>query len=176
MAEYFIADLHFGHRNMAIKRGFKDENEHDEFIIQMWNSVVTKRDVVTIIGDVTMEKSANYILLNRLNGIKRVILGNHDMQNHVPKLLLHVNSVAGMVKKKFHEERLTVFITHCPIHPREFRKGRVKLNIHGHIHEYKVKKFFNLIEDKRYINVSCEQIDYMPRTIKELLTLNNIKL
>lgn len=172
MAEFFIADLHFGHRNMAIKRGFKDEHEHDAFIIERWNSVVTKRDVVNIIGDVTMEKSTNYQLLDKLKGIKRVILGNHDMQNHVPKLLKHVNSVAGMVKKKFHEERLTVFITHCPIHPREFGRKRIKLNIHGHIHEYKVKRFFNLIEDKRYINVSCEQVDYTPKTINELLKLN----
>lgn len=176
MAEFFIADLHLGHRNMAIKRGFKDEHEHDEFIIQRWNSVVNKRDTVWILGDVTMEKSSNYELLRRLRGFKKVILGNHDQPQHVPKLLLHVNSVSGMMKKKFHEERLTTFLTHCPIHTREFVKGRVKLNIHGHIHEYKVKKFFRLFEDKRYINVSCEQVDYTPKTIKELLKINNIKL
>lgn len=30
----FISDLHFGHKNMAIRRGFKDEFEHDEHIIK----------------------------------------------------------------------------------------------------------------------------------------------
>lgn len=176
MAIYFIADLHFGHRNMAIKRGFKDEHEHDQFIIDLWNSVVTKRDIVYILGDVTMEKSTNYNLLDKLKGIKKIVLGNHDQPQHIKKLLEHVTSVSGMIKMKFHAQRLTVFLTHCPIHPREFNKGRIKYNIHGHIHEYNVKKFFNLIKDKRYINVSCEQVNYMPMTIEELLKINNIKL
>ena len=39
-----IADPHFGHKNMAIKRGFKDEFEHDEHIIAKWNSVFKKKD------------------------------------------------------------------------------------------------------------------------------------
>ena len=38
----FIADPHFGHENMAKKRGFSCAAEHDEHIIKMWNSVVNK--------------------------------------------------------------------------------------------------------------------------------------
>lgn len=163
----FIADLHLSHQNMAIKRGFRNFNEHDEYIIKQWNSVVNKKDITYILGDVTMEKATNYHLLDRLNGIKNVVLGNHDMRNHVPKLLEHVNSVAGMIKYKSKKHRLSMFLTHCPIHPMELQH-RVNLNIHGHIHEANVLLSNSKI-DKRYICVSCEHVDYTPKTLDELL-------
>ena len=170
----FIADLHLGHRNMAIKRGFKDESEHDEHIIKQWNNVVHKNDTTYILGDVTMEKATNYKILDRLVGHKIVVLGNHDMKNHVPKLLEHVNTVAGMIKYKSKIHRVSMFLTHCPIHPMEL-ENRVGLNIHGHIHEHVVKKgllFKN--KDSRYICVSCEHVDYTPKLLDELI--NNITL
>lgn len=107
----FISDPHFGHRNMAIRRGFKDENEMNEYIVSQWNKVVSKKDVTWILGDITMEK-ANYNILNRLNGIKHVVLGNHDEGQHTKELQHYVNKIAGMVnyKKEF-------ILTHCPIHP-----------------------------------------------------------
>jgi calcineurin-like phosphoesterase family protein len=74
----FIADLHLSHENMAKRRGFSTIEEHDEHIIEKWNSVVHKRDITYILGDITMEKSAPYHLLDRLNGQKYVVLGNHD--------------------------------------------------------------------------------------------------
>ncbi len=52
----YYSDPHFHHRNMAIKRGFKDEDEMNEHIIQEWNKVVSKKDVTYILGDITMEK------------------------------------------------------------------------------------------------------------------------
>ena len=168
----FIADPHFGHTNMAIKRGFKDAKEQDDYIIKQWNSVVNKRDTTYILGDVTME-TRKYDILDKLKGTKIVILGNHDMPNHVPDLLNHVTKVAGMMKKKFHKERVTTFLTHSPVHTREL-DYRIGINIHGHIHEYVVMKkyLFGLIKrpDKRYICVSCEQIDYTPKSISELLS------
>lgn len=144
---YFISDLHLGHKNMAIKRGFIDENEHDLHIINSWNSVVKKKDTVWILGDITMERATNYHLLDQLNGFKKVVLGNHDRPKHVPELLKHVNHVCGMFK--YHG----FILTHCPVH--EGQLGRFSKNIHGHVHE-------DSLEDERYINVSCEAINYTP--------------
>jgi calcineurin-like phosphoesterase family protein len=124
----FIADLHLSHTNMALKRGFSTVEEHDEYIIEKWNSVVHKRDVTYILGDVTMEKSSPYELLNRLNGVKHVVLGNHDRRQDIKKLLEYVDSVAGMVQYK------GIMLTHCPIHPMEL-DYRFNKNIHGHIHD-----------------------------------------
>lgn len=147
----FISDLHFGHLNMALKRGFQNVEEHDQHIIDRWNATVSKHDTVFILGDITMEKSQHYDKLKLLKGYKKVILGNHDMPQHVPKLLEHVNSVSGMVKLGLY------ILTHCPIHESELH--RFKGNIHGHVHE-------NTLNDSRYINVSCEAIDYTPIEIQ----------
>ena len=164
----FIADLHLGHKNVATRRGFESVEQHDEHIITQWNSVVHKRDITYILGDVTMEKADQYALLDRLNGDKRVVLGNHDLSKHVPKLLQHVQSVSGMESYK------GIFLTHCPIHTMELEQ-RVSRNIHGHIHAsfvmYPVRlfgiKLFDRV-DRRYHCVSCEHVDFIPRTLKEL--------
>lgn len=153
----FISDLHFGHENLATNlRGFSSSIEHDEYIIDRWNSTVcNKKDITYILGDITMANSRFYYLLNRLNGIKHVILGNHDRRQDVPKLLEYVDTVSGMVnyKKEF-------ILTHCPIHPSEL-EFRYKYNIHGHVHA-------NTLKDSRYINVCCEAVEYKPKTIEEL--------
>jgi calcineurin-like phosphoesterase family protein len=164
----FIADLHLGHKFAAETRGFDSVEAHDEHVISQWNSVVSNRDTTYILGDVTMEKADSYALLDRLNGVKRVVLGNHDLPKHVPALLKHVQFVSGMEKYK------GIFLTHCPIHPMEL-EHRVSRNIHGHIHEayvtYPVTLFGIKIFDRvhrRYHCVSCEHVDFIPRTLKEL--------
>ena len=151
---FTISDLHFSHLNMAIRRGFKDEIEHDEHIIKSWNSVVNKKDTVFLLGDLSMEKISPYPLLKRLNGIINIVLGNHDKKQHVPELLNYVNSVAGMIDYK------GFILTHCPVHPSQL-EHRYSKNIHGHVHT-------NSLDDNRYINVCCEVINYKPVLISEL--------
>lgn len=148
---YAISDPHFGHRNMALKRGFSGVEEHDEHIVQEWNKVVTKRDTVHLLGDITMEKK-NYEILKRLNGFIKVTLGNHDKPGHVREMLNYVNDVAGIRKV------CNYWLTHCPIHPRELY--RAEANVHGHVHENSIT--YEFAPDERYINVSMEAVDYKP--------------
>lgn len=155
---FVISDLHFGHRNMAIRRGFSSAEEHDQHIITQWNKTVTKRDTIWILGDISMERSTEYHKLSLLKGIKKIVLGNHDMckPSHNVELLKHVNSVCGAVT----DTKKGYIFTHIPIHPNEFY--RFKVNIHGHVHE-------NTLEDNRYINVCCEVIDYTPQLLNDIL-------
>tara|TARA_R110000796_G_scaffold126793_5_gene241787 strand:+ start:1946 stop:2416 length:471 start_codon:yes stop_codon:yes gene_type:complete len=155
---------------MAVGRGFATAEEHDEHIIENWNKVVNKKDTVWILGDITMEK-AKYEILDRLKGLKNVVLGNHDMPQHVPKMLEHVNKVCSTFTKK------GIIFTHIPIHPREFA-FRYKTNIHGHLHSHIVTKTvaseFELrgteeVPDDRYINVSCEQVNFTPILLNTLI-------
>jgi calcineurin-like phosphoesterase family protein len=164
----FIADLHFGHVNMALKRGFATVEEHDEFIISQWNRVVKKQDLTWILGDVTMESAKSYPLLARLNGMKKVVLGNHDMPSHIPELLKYVQCVSGLTRYK------GIWLSHCPVHPMEL-EHRVPRVIHGHIHENIVMKQITFMGftifkrvDRRYHGVSCEQVDYTPKTLEQL--------
>ena len=163
MSAYYISDLHFGHENMAIKRGFSCADEMNEYIIKSWNSVVNKKDTVYCLGDITMERSVFYPLLDKLKGYKKVILGNHDKPQHVPSLLTYVNNVSSSKLIK-NGEYGNILLSHIPIHPQEF-EYRLDFNIHGHVHE-------NTYPDKRYINVSAEVIDYRPRTLRELIYYN----
>ena len=152
--KYVVSDLHFSHKNMSIKRGFSSVEEHDELIIKKWNEVVTKGDIVYILGDITMEKRSPYVLLSRLKGIKYVALGNHDRRQDIPELLKYVNGVAACFGEK------KCILTHIPIHPDEMT--RFRRNIHGHLHDKR-------IWDERYRCVSLEQTDYAPIAL-DLLT------
>lgn len=175
----FIGCLHLGHKWMAQYRGFQDEYYHDEHLIDYWNRTVGKKDLTYILGDVTMEKSNDYYQLDRLNGRKIVVLGNHDLHQHIRKLLDYVESVAGMIDYK------GFCLTHAPIHPSEisFYRG----NIHAHIHHE--NKLEDLLTTERYgedgnrvsstihkyYNVDAKLIDFKPKTIEELLNENKNK-
>ncbi len=166
----FISDYHFGHSFVARLRGFQDEFYMNEHIIKEHNKIVKKNDVTYILGDLTMETDKWYFYLDQMNGRKRVILGNHDDPRHVSELLKYVDQVGAMEKYK------GIFLTHCPIHPQEL-EYRISRNIHGHTHEYVVtkeiisgtRKTNQGTPDPRYINVSCENVNYKPKTLEELI-------
>jgi len=151
---YVIGDLHFSHKNMALHRGFESTEQHDNTIIDNWNKTINKKDTVYILGDITMEKSTPYYLLDKLNGFKKVVLGNHDKPQHVKELLKYVNSVCSSFKIK------DCILTHIPIHPREL--DRYRKNIHAHLHDV-------AILDDRYRCVSCEQIGYKPIELSSII-------
>ena len=87
---WFTSDLHFGHDKEFLykPRGFNSITEHDETIISNFNSVVSNDDVLVILGDVMLGDN-NYGIkcLNRLNGHKFIIRGNHDTDKKVAKYL-----------------------------------------------------------------------------------------
>ena len=78
---YYIADMHFSHKKILAydNRPFFTVSEMDKTMIDRWNSVVAKNDSVYVLGDMfwCTEKEAISIL-DKLNGAKILILGNHD--------------------------------------------------------------------------------------------------
>lgn len=78
---YFISDLHLGHKN-SLKfdnRPFNTIEEQDKFIIENWNKTITNEDDVYILGDFSWYKSAKTIeIYSNLKGKKHLIIGNHD--------------------------------------------------------------------------------------------------
>ena len=162
---------------MAKWRGFENSFYHDELLISHWNRTVHKKDLTYILGDISMENSNEYYQLDRLNGRKIVVLGNHDLWKDVPKLLNYVDGVAGMIDYK------GFALTHAPIHVSEI--GQYKGNIHAHIHhnnklaDFDVNLKYDDIKGNPVINtkgkyfcVDAKLIDFKPKTIEELL--NNI--
>jgi len=92
---FFSSDFHFYHDNIIryCERPFKDYKEMNEALIYKWNKVVGYEDVVWVLGDFSLSKDQTAInkILERLNGQKNLIIGNHDSKAciHAP----HWNSV-----------------------------------------------------------------------------------
>jgi calcineurin-like phosphoesterase family protein len=82
MASWFTADPHFGHANIIkyCGRPFESKEEHDEILIQNWNSCVKKADTIYLLGDFGFGSPTwlNDKIANRLRGRICLILGNHD--------------------------------------------------------------------------------------------------
>lgn len=152
---WFISDTHFGHKNIIEyekqARLFNSVDEMNESIIENWNKVVRKKDVVYHLGDFAFG-SHNIAIADRLSGRKKLILGNHD--NHDIKFYLpHFEHISGaFVWKK-------CILTHIPIHC-ENVGYRFLLNLHGHLHSQSVKK--DNKDDEKYFNVSCERNNLTP--------------
>jgi calcineurin-like phosphoesterase family protein len=76
---FVTADHHFGHENIIkfCDRPFETVEEMDRILIDNWNKIVGKDDVIYHLGDFTLgnfEIARNYF--NQLNG-KIQVLGNH---------------------------------------------------------------------------------------------------
>ena len=82
MSEFFTADTHFGHRNIIKyqNRPFNDVLDMGEALVKNWNEVVKPSDTIWVLGDFAFTCTMEYALdiVNRLNGIKHFIKGNHD--------------------------------------------------------------------------------------------------
>lgn len=162
MKTFLTADMHHAHDNMykftnskgeRVRPWAKDAEEGDAIIIEKWNSRVKDNDKVYVLGDVAIKRKGLQIL-EKLNGRKILIRGNHDifkLKDYLP----YFDDIRG-------SHKLDNFIlSHYPIHPMSFPHW-CKANIHGHTHDNKVWKrnfFFRKVIDKRYLCVSLEQVD-----------------
>jgi calcineurin-like phosphoesterase family protein len=82
MAVFFTADTHFGDAHILRWRGvrYASIEAHDAALIAGWNAAVGPDDTVWHLGDFAAHASRAYCaeVFARLNGIKRLVVGNHD--------------------------------------------------------------------------------------------------
>ncbi len=149
---FVIADTHFGHKKALSFRPFETLADHDDYMVTQWNSVVKPKDTVWHLGDVLFGPDS-FEILGKLNGRKKLVMGNHDGYP-TSRYLEHFSQVVGAAVLH------GVILTHIPIHPGQF--SRFARNIHGHLHT-------TVIDDPRYINVSVEQINYTPVPLADLV-------
>lgn len=160
---YVISDTHFGHEN-SLKwtdsegnklRPFNTVEELNNTMITNWNNTVKPEDHVYHLGDVVIKKE--YLeLVKQLNGYKRLVSGNHDIFDTRLYLEAGFDKVCGA--RAF--PGLKVILTHIPIHSECLKEGWI--NVSGHLHS-------NCLSDRRYINVSVEQINYTPVLLEDIL-------
>jgi len=134
----------------------------DEYLIREWNAVVGEPDKVYFMGDVAIKRKG-IPLVERLNGRKILIRGNHDifkLKDYLP----YFTDIRGSHKLK------DFIISHIPIHPHSVPRW-CTANIHSHCHGYDVKKrtwYGRKVKDNRYFNVSAESLNGIPIDFEDI--------
>jgi calcineurin-like phosphoesterase family protein len=138
MKTYVGSDFHWGHKNImgfcpVTRAKYKDLTHMNETMIQEWNAIVEPGDLVYMLGDVAFMSGFDASkIVNRLNGDKILIEGNHDV-----KTLKDVHFYSAFKEvHKYHEivyEGTKVCMFHYPIAEwNQMHRGSVML--HGHLH------------------------------------------
>lgn len=162
---WFTSDTHFGHKNIIsfCDRPFSSVEELDEVLIQNWNSVVKQGDLVYHLGDVFMgpnNQDKHHYTMGRLNGSKRLIVGNHD---DIPYLSAGGWFQKVMMWRVWHDKPLV--FSHVPIHQDSIQKRILDVggvNVHGHTHNMGSP-------EGPYKSVCVELTNYTPVNLEELI-------
>lgn len=166
---FFIADLHIGHDNILKYDGdtrgkFNNVYEHNELILHNCNQVLNDNSDLYILGDVFFgSKDVNYAAnwLDRLNGKKHLVLGNHDqliLFNDV--LQKKFERIYSYLEINFGKQLVCMF--HYPI--AEWNKcHRDSWMLYGHLHDH----YYSLLPYKTKC-VSVNRIGMKPISYNEL--------
>lgn len=177
MAEIYLAsDHHFNHANILkflnpdgtkLRPDFSCLDEMNEELIRRHNSVVGHYDYFYCGGDFAFGPAFKIRpIISRMNGKKRLILGNHD---DVIKQELYKYFDKIMLWRVFREEKLVV--THVPIPVSQFKTAD-EVNLHGHLHSGKMmvdSVKWPAKEDPHYISMCVEHTNYTPLHITEFV-------
>lgn len=174
MKSWFTSDQHFGHKNILElgRPEFKDLREMENTIIQNWNSVVSEGDHVYVLGDFSFRnKEETKIIMQRLNGKKFLIIGNHDNKSN--SWYYDVGFDAVFKRVMFKAEGKILVLSHKPIKPKKFvrRHERNKvICVHGHLHKGDAQRVMS--NSRMHSNVCVELHNYTP--INLLSVLENV--
>lgn len=165
--QWFISDHHFFHSNILkftkedgtrIRPQYSSIEEMNEDYIEKWNKCIKPEHKVYHLGDVTFRYDYPFReLMSRLNGRKRLILGNHDHIKGTP--LMDYFEKLDLWQGFNFKDGLDFTCSHIPLRLDSLRNG--KFNVHGHIHQ-------NTMEDPHYYCVCVEHTDGYPVHIEEI--------
>lgn len=138
---WFTSDLHFGHKNIVkfTNRGEETTAEdHDDWLIGLWNNSVHSSDTIYHLGDFSFHKNVEttMYLLRHLKGNIVLLKGNHDYGANFKEYPNH----ARVTTKEYYEKQFTVgdkkvqiCMFHFPIgswHKQSYGSW----HLHGHSH------------------------------------------
>lgn len=172
---FFISDTHFSHDNILkfvnyegdrVRPEFTSGEEMNEALIENWNRVVSPSSKIYHLGDVTMDLKSYHSIMPRLNGRKRLILGNHDNFK-----MSEYTRYFEKILESWQPIRRLLF-THRPV-LMGGEEGSGKINVHGHVHRTRNQKI-----TPQHLNISCEMTNYTPIHWDEIcqkLRISNVR-
>lgn len=173
---YFTSDLHFSHQRdfLYVPRGFDSIEEHNETIVKNWNSVVRPQDYVYILGDIMLNDDDTGIkLINRLNGAKYLIRGNHDSEDRLSRYYTETDLMSpyGDVypwAAPVHIGKWSFYLSHYPVCFSDYRSAKQsrKWCLCGHSHTK--NKWQNINTCCYHVELDCH--NNTPVSIDEIMT------
>lgn len=159
------SDQHFDHAGVcrftrddgSPLRPWDDPDLMNQSLIENYNSLVKPEDKCYFLGDIAINRRG-LVHLEKLNGDKILIKGNHDIFR-LDEYTKYFRDI-----RAYHVVNNIIF-SHIPIH--NDSKGRFKANVHGHLHANFITDINGNI-DPWYINVCVENTNYRPIPMEEI--------
>lgn len=169
---WFTSDLHLNHSNIIkfCNRPFTSVEEMNKTIINNWNNVVNKNDTVFLLGDIVFGGYDiwNYFM-EKLNGLKILIAGNHDKSITISKFH-RVDQILNIIVKDPEikgGQRIT--LCHYPMYS-WYQSHRGAWQLYGHLHNGRVQ-----ISDDENEQTKKEIIDYIKSELVLISKLRNVQ-
>lgn len=160
---YFTSDLHFGHDKIIeyCNRPFISATKMNNALINNWNQIIHKDDEVFVLGDFSLSTNKESIKgwVSRLNGIKHLVLGNHDelkVWDYVSCGFTSVHTVLKLTDK--------IYLAHDPAIKTALPEGSILL--HGHVH-----CLWRDMLDKGLINIGTDVWGFKPVSLEQIKQL-----
>ena len=137
---FFTSDTHFCHKKILefCDRPWNSIEEHDETLIDNWNSIITPDDTVFHLGDFCFGGAPKWKeILKQLNGHIYLIKGNHDDKNLEASLYSYFEDVVYQARILIGKQ--TIYLNHFPFlcfahgNPITYPTS-YNINLFGHVH------------------------------------------
>jgi calcineurin-like phosphoesterase family protein len=181
--KFYISDWHYGHENIISldNRPFKTLDEMNGELIKRWNNVVSSGDIVYVLGDMFWCNTEEAIgVLDRLNGQKFLIQGNHDRckDGKFQKRFVKITEYLEV-----DDENNKVILCHYPI-PCFKNHFYGWYHLYGHVHnsfeahmmehdKYLIQELYGHKCNMFNVGVMMPWMDYTPRTLEQIEMLSN---
>ena len=186
---FFTSDWHVSHDNVLTfdKRPFKDMDHMCESLIKRYNATVQEKDVCYFLGDMGWGERLKKVV-DRLNGTKILILGNHDKKQQA---MMNSGFDAVVHAASMYIINELVTMTHCPLrgvyredttgmrgcdgtenwhkehkHTQFSIEDEGQFHLHGHIHSPNGGKSTKILD--RQMDVGVVAWKYRPVSISEI--------
>lgn len=134
---FFTSDTHFYHEAIIYMcdRPFINEEEMNNILIDNWNKVVGKNDIVFHLGDFCFGGPPKWInVLEKLNGHIYLIMGNHDFKNLKDNVTQYFVDVVQQMRIQI--DGWTLYLNHYPYlcYGGAWNTDRKVGEVFGHVH------------------------------------------
>ncbi|MEK7763175.1 MAG: metallophosphoesterase family protein [Nitrospirota bacterium] len=162
---FFTSDQHFWHQRVIAycQRPFSSLDEMHDGLIERCNSLVRPSDTLYVVGDFSFGSTKQtQATIERLNGYKILIRGNHD-KGHTDMKWTRLGFSEVLTNSLVKIGEKPVWLSHYPYtgHEHDARTFNTQLDddgsilLHGHVHRTWKQK-------GRMINVGVDAWDFSP--------------